>query len=293
MPLKNSKQLLENTFRKDLLLLSLQLLPIIYIGTIMSVIFHEIVGHGLSCSLLGGTFDGFGILIDGMGYAMINSLNLSIPSVIIVLLGGIIVTTILAIVFFILSHRFRNNNLLSLTFLILAFTAFMDSIPYFFFDAIYIGGIGDYALIYSMVPSETTRYLVITLLGILMIGGIILFNSIFIKYSTHVLSRNKQISRKNQLSLFIYAFILQLIGWISFDWNQLIPGIGLIPVILGVLVTIVVLAGLFIKKNNVERSDDVQKEDKLAWKRFIIISWGVCFVLIATIIFWLQFGVIF
>ena len=72
-------------------------LPVMYIGIILAVFIHEVIGHGLTARFLGGQFDSFNILLGGMGYASIDVLNLSHQKIVIILLSGSAYTTVFSI----------------------------------------------------------------------------------------------------------------------------------------------------------------------------------------------------
>ena len=54
------------------------LVPAAFLGDLLAVAVHELLGHGMAALLLGGDFWGFEIHLDGMGWAHV-SLGLGAP----------------------------------------------------------------------------------------------------------------------------------------------------------------------------------------------------------------------
>ncbi len=48
-------------------------LPIAYVGIILAVVIHEVVGHGVTAVVSGGVFEGFVVYPDGGGFAAPNA----------------------------------------------------------------------------------------------------------------------------------------------------------------------------------------------------------------------------
>jgi hypothetical protein len=86
-------------------------------------------------------------------------------------------------------------------------------------------------------------------------------------------------------------FLLQIVAWFSFDWNQLIPGIGLLPGITAlavVLVTIVYLILFHRIKGGKEPQRKITR-----FKTPMVAAWIVCLGAITSILLWLQNGIYF
>lgn len=281
----------ENRFTRNLWTMSLFSLPIIYLGIILAVSIHEVIGHGLTAALLGGQFKGFGILLDGMGWAEVELVGLSDLSRALMLFGGVFYTTIFSLLFFALSVAFKRNRFIRLTFLFFAITSLLDGLPYFFWDAIYLGGIGDFSMIWFLYHSHILRMVVIVLCGSLMAITIVLFNIHYYKIAYSWLGEGKQIKLKGKILFSCMIFLLQVLGWFSLDWNQLIPGIDSLPNILAlaiVLVTLVALVAFY----KVEQFDESRQETS-STKTPIYMAWLACMGVIFLILQWLQKGINF
>jgi hypothetical protein len=280
-------------FYHNMRLFILFTLPIAYLAIIGAVIVHEIMGHGMITHFLGGKFVGFGILIDGMGWVAIELGTMLPLKQVIVLSAGAFFTNIFSILFFVLSIKMKKYYLLSLTFLYFSFSFLMDGIPYFFWDAIYQGGIGDISQILAQYPNEGLRIIIIIFTGVVGIVGIFLFNYLFMKQITLWLGSKGKPTRKERIVSASVAFIIQTLAWMSFDWYQLIPvpGTGVLPVMVPILITLLMLIFLILI-HKPEAMQEVARKP-IRWKTSIIISWILCIIMIVVIIIWLQFGVAF
>lgn len=288
-PIKDSKKA---NFRRNLLLFICFSLPTAYIAIIAAVTAHEVLGHGLSALIFGGNFLGFIILPDAMGAAYIDLGAVLPASQAAVLFAGALVTTVLAAIFFILSVRLKRRFALSLTLLFFALAFLMDGVPYFFWDAIYLGGIGDVSCILSLYPSDLLRTAIIVISGILLVGGIALFNYLFVKQFSARLSSEEGSKLSERVAVTVVALAVQLLGWLSFDWRQLIPipKAAVLPTVIPVLLTIL-LAGIsmfFVKPTSLS-----EKAPALRWKTPIITAWSACIALALVTVLWLQYGVLF
>ncbi|MHB8127607.1 MAG: hypothetical protein ACYDEX_01225 [Mobilitalea sp.] len=266
-------------------------LPVAYMAIIGAVIVHEIIGHGMITHFLGGEFVGFGILIDGMGWVAIEAGTMLPLKQVIVLSAGAFFTNLFSILFFVLSIKMKKYYLLSLTFLFFAFSFLMDGIPYFFWDAIYQGGIGDISQILVQYPNEGLRIIIILFTGVVGIVGIFLFNYLFMKQINLWLGSKGKPTCKERIVSASVVFIIQTLAWMSFDWYQLIPvpGTGVLPVMVPILITLLILIFLVLFRKPEGMQELVRKP--IRWKAPIFISWILCITLIAVIIIWLQYGV--
>ncbi len=278
-------------FKRNLWVLSVFSLPVIYLGLILAVFIHEVVGHGLTAALLGGRFNGFGILLDGMGWANIDVTGLSDLSQALMFFSGAFYTTVFAALFFTLSAAFKRNHFITLAFLFFAITSLLDGLPYFFWDAIYLGGIGDFSMIWFLYHNSVLRITFITLGGFLMVSAIVFFNVRYYKIAYSWLGEGKSIKLKEGIILSSMIFLLQALAWFLLDWNQLIPGIGSLPNVFALAIVLITLIPLTISYK-VENDRELGQEISDV-KTPISVVWIVCAAVIFVIMVWLQKGVIF
>ena len=274
--------------------LFLYYLPVLYLGVILGVTLHEIAGHGLAALAMGGRFRGFGIYLDGMGWADIDVAALPAPRIAFVLLAGGLCTSVFALIFFILGMALKERPYVHAALLMCAFICFMDGVPYFFWDAIYLSGVGDLSVIYRLYPVPLLRITVISLCGLLMTAGIVAFNVLFYGVSYRRLREYGPVTLTGRIELSILLFLLQAAGWFAFDWNSLVPGVGLLPGISAMAVTTAVLA--FLIRGRVPADPAVREPVTRGgrWSRAqAIAAWGACAAVALATVFWSGNGVSF
>lgn len=280
-------------FNHNMKMLALFILPVAYLAIISAVIVHEIVGHGLVTALLGGKFGGFGILVDGMGWAMIDLSGMETMNQVLVLLAGAFFTNLLSIVFFVLANRFSKQFLTSISLLFFAFAFLMDGVPYFFWDAIYRGGIGDVSNVLLMYPSDSIRGVIIAVTGLFGLTGIFFFNLSAYRQIVGWFSAKGTYLFRERILIVSGLFAIQTLGWVSFDWKQLVPvpEMGYLPLVVPVFLTFVSLTGILLCENR--KLTDVTEDRQIQWKAPVLISWCVCILCILIIILCFQKGLIF
>lgn len=265
-------------------------IPVVYLGSIAAVTLHEVVGHGVMTRLLGGSFSGFGILIDAMGWARVDLTALSPLRQAIVLAGGALVTNLLGIVFLLIGIRLKKQFLLSVALITFALTFFCDGLPYFFWDALYRGGIGDASGILGLYPYAWLRILIIILSGAALMTTIVLCNHLLFGRICMFLGSRGRSSRPERIMVALTLLVVQAAAWFSFDWTQLIPvpEIGLWPSVIPAIITLIVL-GTDVMLLEREKPP-VQPEHPLRFKAAILTAWGSCAVTVAVILLFLQNG---
>ncbi len=275
-------------FRRNLLLMTLFSLPVIYLGILLAVCLHEAAGHGLAAILAGGKFDGFGLAVDGLGWARVDLAGLPARSVALVLLAGALASSVFSLVCFGFQRIFRKRRLAAMTFLFLAITALLDGLPYFFWDAVKLGGIGDFSGIWSLYPHEALRALTIGLTGATMGLAIVWFNLSYYKLSHAWLGEGKRVRPGDRVLFTLAILLLQATGWFSFDWNQLVPGIGLWPGLAGTGLARLTLLPLAIRWE--PASAPAPPPGRHSLGRPIAAAWILAAGAVFVIVQWLQKG---
>lgn len=265
--------------------------PIVYLGVIAAVTFHEVIGHGLVTALLGGTFSGFGILIDGMGWARVELSVLSPLKQAIVLAGGALVTNLFSVLFILLGAKLKKHFLVSVTFLTLALTFLSDGLPYFFWDALFQGGLGDASGILGLYPFLWLKTLIVILSGIAFVAAVLLLNHMLLNRIYTFLGTKERSSRVEFAVIAGTLFVVQTFAWFSFDWTQLVPvpQIWLWPSIIPTIMTLIYFGArvaLFGKGQTSTAS-----ERPIHFRAAILIAWGLCALVIAIILLFLQNGI--
>ena len=277
------------------IVLALFVLPIGYVAEILSVAIHEILGHGLSAVLLGGSFSGFVLKWDAMGWAY-SALPATAPLLhhVLYLASGVIATTVCGLTLFGLVFLFRKRLDIQLALLVVSFICLMDGIPYVLWNAYHPVPPGDIGWIIALscgqrVPEASAIRWALLVVGTLLFAGTTFYFSalVFIRMEAMILGGGQFTGKSRVLALFFLLALPGSVGWFTFDWDQLAPGIGLLPDVVGALSVIVVAALLFWYRPKLKHENRIHL---ITW-RHIVVS---CTCLIATVIaltFWFKDGV--
>jgi hypothetical protein len=233
--------------------LAIFILPIAYVAEILSVAVHEILGHGLSAVALGGTFSGFVLKWDAMGWA---SCALPAPAPlshqVLYLASGVIATTVCGAGLYGLVFLFRKRVDIQLVLLVASFISLMDGISYVLWNAYHPVPPGDIGWIVVLcsdprVPEISAVRWVLLVISALLFAGMTLglCTSVFVRIEALVLQGGQFRAKSRVLALLLLLALPGSVGWLTFDWDQLAPGIGLLPDVAGVLSVITVATLLF------------------------------------------------
>ena len=227
----------QKSFFAHAVLLGLFLMPVAYIGLILATASHEILGHGFSAIALGGTFQGFVLKWDGMGWAFSSlPFNTPITSQIVHLAAGVTASTILGFVLLIVAHIFRSRLIIRLPLLILSFCCIMEGVPYVLWNSYYPLPPGDIGSIITLLRdanlavSAEIRLMIMILSGIMFLVMTLFFCALLLQSLEEALfQENRPLPKQRIWLLIIFVIIPGFAAWFMFDWNQLAPGIGLLP----------------------------------------------------------------
>ena len=110
--------------------------PIAYIGSLLAVAIHEIIGHGLAALCVGGEFKGFLLKWDAMGYAFAYPPASAVRrDTIVILSAGVVATTLAGIAFLILAFIKKHQFFMHIVFLLFATHCLLEGLPYTFWNA--------------------------------------------------------------------------------------------------------------------------------------------------------------
>lgn len=99
-----------------------------------------------------------------------------------------------------------------------------------------LGGIGDFSMISLFYPDRLLRIAVIALCGFLMSAMIVLFNAWYYRIALRLVEEGRPVGRKRKAAVCLMIFLQQALCWFVYDWNQIVPGVGILPSVLGVAV---------------------------------------------------------
>ena len=229
------------------------ILPIVYMSGILGTTIHEVLGHGLSALLLGGRFSGFTVKWDTMGWALAGiPVGAPVTYQILSSASGIIATTVCGVILWRFVFLFRRRPEIQLALFVGAFILLMDGIDYILWNSYHPVPQGDIGII-ILFSQALDFFGSADLRWILLITGALLFavmmfyfcTSIFIRIEALILNGGQFTGKSRILALFLFFAMPGAYEYLSFDWNQIAPGIGRVPNVGGAMSIIVVAAVLF------------------------------------------------
>lgn len=220
-----------------------------YLAVILAVLVHEAIGHGLTAKLLGGSFYGVGISWDGMGWANVDISMLEPWRQALVYAGGFVATISLSIIFLVAALVNRHRIYVSITTLLFAFAFMSDSVSYFLWDAIFVGGRGDVSKILQLFPSTNLRIGIIVVTSVVGVAGVVLFNVLMMSRMLNLFKRLGYVGSAYIIAVML--FFVQITGWLTFDWSLLVPveGINIWANTAHITITLISVIGAVVKTN--------------------------------------------
>jgi len=275
-------------------MLALFLAPIAYVSNIASLAVHEVLGHGGTALLLGGQFKGFDLQWDGMGHAMMSAAPGAPPShSILILAAGSCATTVAGLALLGAAILARRSAALRLTLLLLSLLCLLEGPPYLLWNAyrpVPPGDIGEILALLSRGGSTDTSY---WRWSFMIFGGFIsltatvgLLAFLFQAVEESLGNGERLRGVMRAVVLIVFLAIPGSIAWFVFEWNQLAPGIGLLPCLVGSASVVVTAAGLYFVSLDPRPSPSLRT---ISW-RHLLASWGAAVVTIAVMLLWLTDG---
>lgn len=288
-------QKIEKTLFKKAVILALFLAPIVYISQILAVAVHEIIGHGLATASLGGRFDGFVLRSDGMGWVLsILPLDATKTDMIIFLASGVTATTLAGLIFLILTYVFRKRLSVRLSLLVLSFSLLMEGIPYIFWNSYHPVPPGDIGQIITLWHNAQLPGEIRICAFLVVISGFVFFTMTFFLYALlfqgieEALLAGGRFSPKERFwTLLIFLAVPGSAVWFMFDWNQIAPGIGVVPCVVGAVSTLISAAILY--RFSLRPSSYVPEMNITRYH--LLLSYGCLVIIVALTLFWFQNGV--
>lgn len=268
---------------------ALVLVPFAYFGLLFAVAVHEVIGHGLMSLAVGGEFLGFQLDFDGMGYALIPlATGTETWQQILVLSGGVVATSILGACLLSCAYVFRRRPWVSLPMVVVSFDLLLEGIPYVFWNALKPVPPGDIGMILTMTDSIWLRVVLIALGGALMVAVVWGLTALFYVILESWLSDGRGLRGKARVLLLAMLGVVPAMSWFVFDWNQLTPGIGATPNIVGALLHVLAAASLLWISPRV-----LQLRSDRGAGLAAIVGWSLAAVSIAATAMWFRDGVVF
>lgn len=270
------------TFSTRVFLLAAFLAPLSYVASISSVATHEVLGHGCTALMTGGTFTGFTILPDGMGWAQCESHDHPL----VVFAAGIVVEVVAGLVFLLVA-LVLSSPLARLALLVFSIMAFTDGLSYGFWNTLFACPPGDMGRILSAAPLDGTGQHGLTLAfavaWLAATFGVLLLIWRCLEQFLGSLTRVRAITAST-----LFLGIPGVVYWSTFDWNQLIEGVGALPSVCGACLQIAVCLWLVWMQR---RQVTLVTVDRRTWIAALATSWMACAGLLAVLLGWLRHGV--
>ena len=238
-----------------LVLLLLFLLPTAYLAELLSSAVHEVLGHGLAAWYVGGSFCGFQIGWDGGGWAAAYPPEGGPPSAeVIVLATGVLAQTEVGIVCLLAAWWYREKRyFLYMALLLISFSCLVNASSYVFWGLYQpeaapgkvLAPNADFAVIYRLTQGHWLQTILLPVSGMLFVVITLVSTSLFFEGVERFVGGCRLHGRTRAAALLMFVIIPGVGGWFLFDWEQVIPGIGRLPCIIGASTQVVIALMLF------------------------------------------------
>ena len=259
-------------------------LPVAYIGIILAVVVHEIIGHGVTAVLCGGSFQKFVIYPDGGGMAWTNEPEGWGRAA--VLAGGITSDFVFGLLFLLVSMLRRLGMRTRLVLVIFATTLFHDGLPYGLWGALLEGPRGDISnLLIYLAPAEKLRIVLIAVFGVVYpLTMVVTSRAIFRTIEDGVGAMSHGLASVLAATMTV-CFAA---GYATFEWDTLIEGAGMYPT---VTVTVLQAAiGVWLVRRRRVYVERVAFSSG-SWAVLIVLAWAAMAATLAVTLMWLQHSV--
>lgn len=283
-----------NMFWRRITMLALFLFPIAYVGYIGSVAVHEVLGHGGMALLLGGQFTGFVLTWDGMGYAWMSPApGAPLSHLILILAAGPGATTMVGLALLVAASLARRSIPQRMACLMFSLFCLLEGSPYLFWNAYQPAPPGDIGRILSLLSGGGSTDTSCWRWSFMAVGGFIsltatigLLAFLFQAIEESLENAERLRGVRRAMVLIVFLAIPGSIAWFLFDWNQLAPGIGPLPCLVGSASVVLTAAGLYFVSLTPRPSPSLRTVSL----RHLLASWGAVVVMIAVMLLWLTDG---
>ena len=260
------------------------LLPYAYLGILLAAAAHEVLGHGLAAVCVGGQFLSFQLDVAGMGWAQ-TVLEPGSPAwkQITVLFGGVAATITLGLVLLVIGAKVRKP-LVSLLVLAMSLNLLLEGAPYVFWNAVHPVPPGDIGYILGALALPWLRPLLAMFGGVVMFGAIGGLTVLMFRRLAALLWPDGQPGTAQRILVLALLGLLPALGWFTFDWDALAPGLGCWPNLVGAATHVVCAGSLF--RVHVRPSPIVTS--RRAFVVTALVGYGVLAGVLAVIMLWLA-----
>ena len=261
-------------------------LPFVYFGMLLATAVHEFIGHGLVTLAVGGSFTGVQLQFDGSGCAWFafEPRRAEPWKLIAIRLGGVVSTIVVGLILLILSFRTRRSPCLALPLVALAANHLLEGPPYLFWNALHPLPPGDIGPIVATRPPA--RAACIAVGGTLMLATIWLCTALVLWVAESWLNDGQRLEGRRRLALLATIAGLGGAAWFVGDWDQLAPGLGIWPSLVGLLLHVLAAASLWRTRWHL---DPVPFSVRNALTS-LAAGWGMATAAVLVIALWLRDG---
>ena len=271
---------------RGLLAATVALLPFGYVGVLLAVVVHEVVGHGLVATLLGGSFEGFWIDFDGMGSASTGAPEGGEPwGAVAVLAGGIVATSLLGALLFAAGYALRRRTWLALPVVVVSFGLMTEGISYAFWNGVRPVPPGDVGRILRWVEEPALGVGVVLVSGVLLLAATWAFTALGFAVLQAWLRPGGELRGRARGWVLAWIGLAPGLAWLNLDWDQLAPGIGLLPNVAGLVLHLAAAASLLWIRPRLRGPCRVG-----GWLAATLVGWGLAAATVLAIALWLPAG---
>jgi len=228
-----------------LIILIAFLIPVGFVSAFLATMVHEVLGHGLSAILMGGTFDGLEIHWTGQGLA-----HVSYPgepyAAALVYLAGIFANILVGLVLLRLAVYREVPYFPRLILLLFAADSVLGASVYMFWNALFRRPDYDITLLLELTDSAALRVFLMGVGIILLIGGIVLVNYVLYRAFGEWLNadgdKHQEDDPYRPVLPLVVLFLADLSRWMT---NALLLDIGWWTVLVMTGFTMVILVGIY------------------------------------------------
>jgi len=222
----------ERAWRRVLRLVAF-LAPIVYVGILLEVTVHEVVGHGLTALALGGTFSGFTVHWDGMGWAQTSpDPNAGVWQAVAVLAAGIVVTTVVGASLCFWASRLRSDSGRGWVLAIIGSVMLLGGSQYAFWSGLQTNGPGDPSRIFDLLSKAGLPHVdlartccVVAAAITFLFGGWWSGRLLLKRIETHF-GQGQPLTPRNRAIALLAMIVPGVILHYVFSFEDLAPGIG-------------------------------------------------------------------
>lgn len=255
-PLEERRNFLVEYFLK-LLVLVVFLTPAGYVSVVLTMSIHEVLGHGLTAILLGGSLDGFVVNWDGTGLAQITLKNMTDFEKSVVAMAGIFSTIIAGVLFLKVGTTKSLTYFGRLAALIIAMECLVGGTVYLFWNAAFEVGAWDVTIYLDIYDAPVLKWFLILIGGVLMVGSLVAVTAFLYRAIMEWLDDGFEPEPFQRIIPLLLLGFIHISRWATFG---LLWDIGPWAILVMTILTVAILTGIHMKlPDKVFRDRDIRE----------------------------------